>query len=76
MIGYTLGNHINGPVGPSITDIMKKRVIPTIQTAFKGKPDVGPVMRPSAQDNFYRDHPDLAEEHRLMDEAFMRQQEQ
>jgi hypothetical protein len=54
---------------------MNKRIVPSIKTVFKGKPEVGAVPRPTAQDNYYRDHPELAEEHRRMDEEFMKLQE-
>lgn len=51
LIGFSLGRH-QAMIAP---DTQRK-----IQAIFKrvvSKRDVGPIVRPSAEDNYYRDHP-------------------
>lgn len=63
LIGYSLGKH-QQVVSP---DVQKR-----INTIFKKvvtNPDVGPIARPTVQDNYYRDNPKAKIEDEVMSEA-------
>lgn len=60
LIGYSLGK--NNQVVPN--DV--KRQINQIFSRVVPNPEVGPVIRPDAKQNFYRDNPVIAREHEVM----------
>lgn len=75
MLGYYLGKY-HSPTPPQVTkklDTILKRVVAATLTIPTNS--VGPILRPSATQNYYRDNPQEAEEQRLMEAEFLKQQE-
>ncbi len=66
LLGFSLGKH-QAPISPDVTrkiNSLFKRVAP--------KSDVGIIERPTAEDNYYRDHPEAKAEAQEMGRAIER----
>lgn len=63
-IGFNLG-HYQSPV-----NIDSKKKIDRIFKRVIRDPDVGPIERPTAKQNYYRDNPQAAREDEIMEDTF------
>lgn len=62
LIGFSLGKN-ESPMPPDVrrkVEQIFKRVVPPSE--------VGAIERPTQQDNFYRDNPLIAQEHKIMED--------
>jgi len=65
LIGFSLGKNQS-----ALPPNYQKKITQILTRAVKDNNDVGAVERPNAQDNFYRDNPKIAQEHKEMSKAF------
>lgn len=74
LVGYSLGRW-NSPTPPNIQRKIDKIFHKVVSSAPTLPGDeIGPIQRPTATQNYYRDNPKQAEEDRLMLEEIQRQQ--
>lgn len=64
LIGFQLGK--NSRVIPEQT---QKKINQIFNRVVTPKSDVGAVSRPTVEQNYYRDNPQIAKEHGIMDET-------
>lgn len=64
LTGYSLGK--NSRIIPEQT---QKKINQIFNRVVTPKSDVGAVVRPNAQQNYYRDNPTIAREDELMDDT-------
>lgn len=64
LIGYKLGKD------QTIVSVDTKKQINQIFKKVVPKSDVGPIERPTTQQNFYRDNPQMATENDVMQNTF------
>ena len=67
LIGFSLGKHES-----ALPPDMKKKITHIFNKVAVNK-DVGAIPRPTKQDNFYRDNPQVAREHEVMSKEFDKQ---
>ncbi len=68
IISILIGFHLRGYQGTSAPDIKQK--INDIFTRIVPNPEVGPVIRPTAQEVYYRDNPQARIENEEMEKTF------